>query len=70
MFNTKFSFTAFDIKSRFNEIENLTKVIGDNLSIYQEIYHNKKSSTLEIVVIVLILIEILQAFTHKLFEGK
>lgn len=62
--------TLFDIKSRYREIETLTQVIGDNLSVYQEISHQKKSSTLEIVVIILILIEILQSFAHKMFENK
>src|ERR1035437_1760222 len=55
---------VFDIKSRFREVENLTKVIEDNLDVYKEIYHHKESSTLEIIVVVLIVIEILQSFMH------
>lgn len=60
----------FDIKSRFKETEYLIQTIGDNLDVYKELYHHKESSTLEIVVVVLILIEILNAFIHPLFEEK
>lgn len=55
-----------DIKSRFKETEYLTQTIGDNLDVYKELSAHKESSTLEIVVVILIIIEVLQGFAHNI----
>ena len=52
----------FDLNSRYREIENIFKVIDNNLEIYNDIYQHKESANLEIVVIILIIIEIIKAF--------
>jgi uncharacterized Rmd1/YagE family protein len=68
----EFLSALFDIKSRYKETENLTQVIGDNMEVYKQIYEHKEAKTLELVVVVLIVIEVIQGFSHmfKFLEKK
>lgn len=58
----KFLVGVFDIDSRYREIENIFKVVDDNLDTFSDIYQHKSAHKMELIVIILIAIEILQAF--------
>lgn len=58
----QFLANSFDLKLRFKELSYTFEVVDDNLQIFKELYDHRESKALEIVVIILILIEILQAF--------
>jgi uncharacterized Rmd1/YagE family protein len=56
---------TFDLNARFKELEYTFKIIDDNLQIFNDTYNHRYSSTLEIVVILLILIEVLKSLGEK-----
>lgn len=56
---------TFDLKSRFSEIENMFKVVDDNLETFRDLYQHKSSTNMEIIVIILIAIEIINIFVEK-----
>ena len=56
---------TFDLNARFKELEYTFKIIDDNLQIFKETYEHRYSATLEIVVIILILIEVLKSLGEK-----
>jgi uncharacterized Rmd1/YagE family protein len=56
---------TFDLNARFKELEYTFKIIDDNLQIFNDTYNHRYSSTLEIVVIILILIEVLKSLGEK-----
>ena len=55
----------FDLNARFKELEYTFKIIDDNLQIFKETYEHRYAATLEIVVIILILIEVLKSLGEK-----
>lgn len=57
----------FDLRVRYNEIEYMLRIIEDNLSIFREIIHQRESSLLEIIIILLILVEVFDMIITKLF---
>jgi len=59
---------TFDLSSRFKEIEYYFNIIDDNLEMFKGNYEHAHSATLEIVVIILILIEILNSAYERLSE--
>lgn len=59
--------TSFDLRLRFREVEYTLRIIEGNLNIFTELMQNKESSTLEIIIIALILIEVLNLIVEKLF---
>ena len=59
---------TFDLGSRFKEIEYYFNIIDDNLELFKGNYEHQHSATLEIVVIILILIEILNSAYERLAE--
>ena len=56
---------TFDLNARFKELEYTFKIIDDNLQIFKETYEHRYTATLEIVVIILILIEVLKSLGEK-----
>jgi required for meiotic nuclear division protein 1 len=56
----------FDLRTRFSELEYTMRIIEDNLTVFREITHQRESSLLELIIIVLILVEIFDLFITKL----
>ena len=65
-----FLVNVFDLKSRFNEIENMFKVVDDNLETFRDLYQHKSSFNMELIVIILIAIEIINIFVERLHLFK
>lgn len=57
----------FDLRVRFSEIEYTLRIIEDNLSVFREISHQRESSILEWIIIILILVEVFDLLISKLF---
>jgi required for meiotic nuclear division protein 1 len=55
----------FDLRMRFSEIEYTLRIIEDNLSVFREIIHQRESSILEIIIILLILVEVLDMIISR-----
>lgn len=55
----------FDLNARFKEIEYTFTNIDKNLQMFKETYEHQHSATLEIVVIILILIEIINSLSER-----
>jgi uncharacterized Rmd1/YagE family protein len=58
----------FDLRVRFSEIEYTLRIIEDNLSVFREIIHQRESSILEYIIILLILVEVFDLFITKIFK--
>lgn len=56
----------FDLRVRFSEIEYTLRIIEDNLRVFREISHQRENSTLEWIIIALILVEVLNLFISKI----
>jgi len=56
----------FDLRVRFSEIEYTLRIIESNLSVFREISHQRESSILEGIIILLILVEVFDLFISKL----
>lgn len=56
---------TFDIQSRYRNIHEELQIIKDNLGLFIDIMHHKKSSMLETVVILLILVEVINLIIEK-----
>lgn len=59
---------TFDLHPRFKDIQEELKIIKENLDLFQNIMHHRKSSTLEWIVILLILVEVINLFVEKIFR--
>jgi required for meiotic nuclear division protein 1 len=57
---------AFDLPSRFREVEHTTKIVDENLSVFLEVSQHRESATLEWIIIVLICIEVGNLILSKL----
>lgn len=57
----------FDLRVRFSEVEYTLRIIEENLSVFREISNQRENSTLERIVILLILVEVLNLVISKLF---
>jgi uncharacterized Rmd1/YagE family protein len=57
----------YDLRTRFSEIEYTLRIIEDNLSVFREISHQRESSILEWIIIILILVEVFDLIISKLF---
>lgn len=55
----------FDLRVRFSEIEYTLKIIENNLTVFREIIHQRESSTLEYIIIALILVEVFDLVISK-----
>lgn len=56
----------FDLRVRFNEIEYTLRIIEDNLTVFREIIHQRESSLLEWIIIILILVEVFDLLITKI----
>jgi required for meiotic nuclear division protein 1 len=56
----------FDLRVRFSEVEYTLRIIEDNLSVFREIIHQRESSILEWIIILLILVEVFDLLISKL----
>jgi uncharacterized Rmd1/YagE family protein len=56
----------FDLRVRFSEIEYTLRIIEDNLRVFREISNHRESSTLEWIIIALILVEVFDVIISKL----
>jgi uncharacterized Rmd1/YagE family protein len=61
----KYLVRTFDLIARFKEVEYTFNIVDGNLQMFKDTYEHQHSATLEIVVIILILIEILQTFGER-----
>ncbi len=59
---------TFDLQSRYRNIHEELQIIKDNLGLLIDLMHHKKSSALEVVVIILILVEVLNLILEKIFS--
>ena len=59
---------SFDPRLRFREVENTFGVIDDNLRTFHEVLQHKESAMLEWIIIILILIEVVDMFIHKILN--
>lgn len=58
---------TFDIHSRYRNIQDELQIIKENLGLFIDIMHQRKSSVLEGVVILLILVEVVNLLLEKIF---
>ena len=58
----------FDLRIRFSEVEYTLRIIEDNLSVFREIIHQRESSLLEYIIIVLILVEVFDLLISKILK--
>lgn len=54
-----------DLRVRFSEIEYTLRIIEDNLTVFREIIHQRESSVLEYIIIILILVEVFDLILTK-----
>ncbi|MFN8238163.1 MAG: RMD1 family protein [Chitinophagales bacterium] len=59
---------TFDLQSRYRSIYEELQIIKENLNLFKDILHHRKSNVLEWIIILLILIEVIHLFLGKLFE--
>jgi len=57
---------TFNLNARFKELEYTFSVIDNNLQMFKEMYEHRRTTVLEIIVIILILIEVLKSLGEKL----
>lgn len=58
----------FDLRVRFSEVEYTLRIIEDNLTVFREISHQRESSLLEWIIILLILVEVFDLAITKLMN--
>jgi len=56
---------TFDIKDRFRDIDYQLQIIKDNLNLFVDMTHTRRSQNLEIIVIILILFEVIHALIKE-----
>ncbi len=59
---------TFDIQSRYRNIHEELQIIKENLGLFVDIMHHRKSSMLETVVILLILVEVINLIIEKILQ--
>jgi uncharacterized Rmd1/YagE family protein len=58
----------FDIRTRFRELDYGLKIVENNLKLFTELSHNRESTRLEWIVILLIMFEVVDIIVRKLLE--
>lgn len=58
----------FDLRIRFSEVEYTLRIIEDNLTVFREIIHQRESSLLEYIIILLILVEVFDLIITKILK--
>lgn len=56
----------FDLRVRFSEVEYTLRTIENNLSVFREIMHQRESSLLEWIIIILILVEVFDLLVSRI----
>lgn len=59
---------TFDLQLRFRDIREELEIIKENLELFKDIMQHRKSSNLEWIVIILILVEVINLFIEKIFK--
>jgi required for meiotic nuclear division protein 1 len=59
---------TFDLQSRYRSIHEELQIVKENLSLFKDILHHRKSNVLEWIIILLILIEVLNLFWDKVLS--
>ncbi len=59
---------TFDLKERFRNIQEGLNIIRDNYELFRDLLQYRNSYRLELIVIILILMEVLNIFTQKVFH--
>jgi uncharacterized Rmd1/YagE family protein len=57
---------TFDLKDRYRSLQKQVSIIKENLELFKDIMFHRHSSTLEWIIIVLILVEVIDMFVLKL----
>jgi required for meiotic nuclear division protein 1 len=58
----------FDLRLRFSEVEYMLKIIEGNLRVFSEIINQRESTSLEIIIILLILVEVFDLVIFRLLN--
>jgi uncharacterized Rmd1/YagE family protein len=56
----------FDLRVRFSELEYTMRIIEDNLTVFRELAHQRESSLLEWIIILLIFVEVIDMILSRL----
>ena len=56
---------TFDLQSRYRGIHEELQIIKENLDLFKDLLHHRKSSFLEWIIIILILVEVVNLFASK-----
>ncbi|PZF74821.1 RMD1 family protein [Taibaiella soli] len=59
---------TFDLQERFKSIEESLQIVKENLELFKDIMQYRKSTLLEWIIIILILVEVLNLFAEKIFR--
>ncbi|GAA0730264.1 hypothetical protein GCM10009430_41350 [Aquimarina litoralis] len=57
---------VFDVKDRYRSIHDQIEIIKENLELFKDIMFHRQSSTLEWIIIILIMVEVVDLFVQKL----
>ena len=58
---------TFDLQTRFRTIEDGLQIVKENLELFKDLLQYRKSVTLETIIIILILLEVINLFIEKIF---
>jgi len=58
----------FDIKIRFKNLDYNLQIVKENLDIFMDLMHHKRSNMLEIIIIILIMVEVVNLFIEKIIN--
>ncbi|MCW3089970.1 MAG: hypothetical protein JWP81_1039 [Ferruginibacter sp.] len=59
---------TFDLQSRFRTIQEGLRIVKENLELFKDMLQNRNSVTLEWVIIILILVEVINLMAEKIFR--
>jgi len=59
---------TFDLQERFRNIEESLQIVKENLELFKDIMQYRKSTLLEWIIIILILVEVLNLFAEKIIR--
>jgi uncharacterized Rmd1/YagE family protein len=60
---------TFDLQSRYKSTHEELEIIKENLNLFKDIMHHRKSSSLEWIIIILILVEVVNLIVDKIFRN-
>lgn len=58
---------TFDLQVRFRNIQEGLEIVKENLELFKDIMQHRKSTVLEWIIIILILVEVINLFVEKIF---